>query len=125
MTTRIGITPSAPPQPLDQLLNEVVRAVRDPVTDWATERYVADALVAWAAEQGRVITAVQIDGANHLVVTFTDGTTYDAGNLGGSSGGATEQFVADAVAAHAQAQTPHPAYDDLPSLSLLLESRLV
>lgn len=36
-----------------------------------------------------------------------------------------ESTVDSRVATHRNAPQPHPAYDDLPSLSLLLESRLV
>lgn len=74
---------------------------------------------------GRGITSTSIDEDNHLIVAYTDGTETDAGNIGGSSGGATENYVDDAISAHSQAQNPHPEYDDLPSLTLLYQNGLV
>lgn len=74
---------------------------------------------------GRGITTTAIDDNNHLIVTYSDGTTADAGNVGGSTGGATEAYVDGAVAGHAIDPTPHPEYDDLPSLTLLFRNRLV
>lgn len=39
--------------------------------------------------------------------------------------GAVQELVDDAIETHVQAPTPHPAYDDLPSFTLLFENGLV
>lgn len=47
---------------------------------------------------------------------------------GGSTGmdpGAVQGLIDDSIAAHVQADLPHPAYDDLPSLTILFENGLV
>jgi len=38
--------------------------------------------------------------------------------------GVSEQFVDDTVTAHAESATPHPVYDDGPSLVLIFENGL-
>ena len=40
-------------------------------------------------------------------------------------GGASPAYVDDSIAAHVNAPTPHPAYDDMPDLVLLFENGLL
>lgn len=44
---------------------------------------------------------------------------------GGLGPDAAQDLIDTAVAAHAQSSEPHPAYDNLPSLSLIFENGLV
>jgi len=39
--------------------------------------------------------------------------------------GATTEYVDDTVTAHAESATPHPVYDDMPSLTLIFDNGLV
>lgn len=52
-------------------------------------------------------------------------TLYVDAAVAGGTPDAIQELVDDAVAAHRQHPTPHPVYDDLPSLSLLFENELI
>ena len=43
----------------------------------------------------------------------------------GSGGSVTMQDVTDAIQDHSESETPHPAYDDLPDLTLIVENHLL
>jgi hypothetical protein len=45
--------------------------------------------------------------------------------VGGVSQGLMQETITEAVQTHVEGSTPHPAYDDIPSLTLLFENGLV
>lgn len=56
-------------------------------------------------------------------------SAYEVAKANGFQGSQTEWLASidgnAAVEAHIESQTPHPAYDDLPSMSLLFENGLI
>ena len=63
-----------------------------------------------------------------LTEALSDYATRDYVDAQVATGGditGVQSLIDASVAAHRTDPTPHPAYDDLPSLSLLLRSRLV
>lgn len=57
------------------------------------------------------------------VVSPGDGvTTIPSGGLGSD---VVQEMIDDSIDVHVEAVEPHPAYDDLPSLSLIFENGLV
>lgn len=58
--------------------------------------------------------------APYATVTYVDAAVATGGDVSG-----VQALIDDSVTAHALDPTPHPEYDDLPSLSLLFRNRLV
>lgn len=72
---------------------------------------------------GKLITA------NHqnVVIDQVNQHTDDIAILQGSSGGdpgAIQEMIDTSVSTHVQTAEPHPAYDDMPSLTILFENGL-
>lgn len=67
----------------------IVRAGGDPsrliVVNRPTRRVVSSGIPGAGGTDGRSITSVDIDGSNHLIITYSDATTSDAGLLPGSA----------------------------------------
>jgi len=49
----------------------------------------------------------------------------DGSVVGGISAAAAQELIDDSITVHEIDPTPHPAYDDLPSLRLLFENGLI
>lgn len=66
---------------------------------------------------GRGVESMVISEDGDLVATWTDGAVVNLGYVGGTGDGPSTGEVQDlidaAVAAHAEATAPHPAYDDM------------
>lgn len=74
-------------------------------------------------QRGRLITA---ETQNELIEQVNK-NTEDIATLSVPGGdlGPVQDLIDESVATHAVDTTPHPAYDDLPSLTLLFENGLV
>lgn len=74
--------------------------------------------------EGRGLTSITvIDG--YFVATYTDGTQSYISPVPAGDGGVTEALVDSKIETHSESPTPHTAYDDIPSLSLVFQNGLV
>ena len=70
-------------------VNDIIKAIEMPdLTDYATKEFVNNAIEAIEMEVGKTIVDAEINDNNHLIFTFSDGSTIDAGELpsGGNTG---------------------------------------
>ena len=74
----------------------IVRAGGDPsrliVVNRPTRRVVGAGIPGAGGDDGRSITSVDIDGSNHLIITYSDATTSDAGLLPSGGGGGSSAW---------------------------------
>lgn len=70
-------------------VNDIIDDIEMPdLTDYATKEFVNNAIKAIEMEVGKTIIDIEIDDNNHLIFTFSDSSTIDAGELpsGGNTG---------------------------------------